>query len=82
MQLRWTEAAAADLERIADYLFAQAPDIASRLVRSIYDAPGAIRCKAPLQHGIHGSLGNVESVTTVCAAAISCWPSNDPRSSD
>ena len=39
MQLRWTEAAAADLQRIADYLFAQAPDRASLLVRSIYDAP-------------------------------------------
>ena len=31
MQLRWTEAATADLERIADYLFAQAPDRASRV---------------------------------------------------
>ncbi len=39
MQLRWTQAAAADLERIADYLVGQTPDRASRLVRSIYDAP-------------------------------------------
>ena len=39
MQLRWTEAAAVDLERIADYLFSNAPDRASRLVRSIYEAP-------------------------------------------
>ena len=39
MHLRWTEAAAADLERIADYLFTQAPERAPRLVRSIYDAP-------------------------------------------
>ena len=36
MHLRWTEAAAADLER---YLFSHAPDRAPRLVRSIYDAP-------------------------------------------
>lgn len=36
MHLRWTEAAADDLERIADYLFSHAPDRASRLVRSIY----------------------------------------------
>ena len=39
MQLRWTEAAAADLERIAAYLFTQAPERAPRLVRLIYDAP-------------------------------------------
>ena len=39
MQLRWTEAAAADLERIADYLFVQVPDRAPRLVSSIYEAP-------------------------------------------
>lgn len=38
MHLRWTEAAA-DLERIADYLFTHAPDHAPHLVRSIYDAP-------------------------------------------
>jgi toxin ParE1/3/4 len=42
MQLRWTEAAAADLERIADYLFSHAPERASRLVRSIYEAPVAL----------------------------------------
>lgn len=39
MHLRWTEAAAADLERIADYLFTWAPERAPSLVRSIYDAP-------------------------------------------
>jgi len=39
MHLRWTEAAAADLERIADYLMVQAPDRAPRLVKSIYEAP-------------------------------------------
>jgi plasmid stabilization system protein ParE len=39
MQLRWTQEAAADLERIADYLFENAPDRAASLVRAIYDAP-------------------------------------------
>jgi toxin ParE1/3/4 len=39
MDLRWTEAAAADLERIAEYLFAHAPDRAPRLVRAVYEAP-------------------------------------------
>ena len=39
MHLRWTEAAASDLERIADYLFSHAPGRAPRLIRSIYEAP-------------------------------------------
>jgi toxin ParE1/3/4 len=39
MHLQWTEAAANDLERIADYLFSHAPDRATRLIRSIYEAP-------------------------------------------
>ncbi len=37
MHLRWTEAAAADLERIADYLFVHASDRAPGLVRSIHE---------------------------------------------
>jgi toxin ParE1/3/4 len=39
MHLGWTEAAATDLERIADYLFSHVPERAPRLVRSIYEAP-------------------------------------------
>ena len=39
MELRWTEAAADDLERIADYLFEQTPEHTPRLIQSIYDAP-------------------------------------------
>jgi toxin ParE1/3/4 len=39
MELRWTQDAAADLERIADYLLAHSPDRAPRLLRSIYEAP-------------------------------------------
>ena len=42
MQLRWTEEAAADLERIADYLWTQAPDRASELVRAVYGAPSTL----------------------------------------
>lgn len=42
MHLRWTEAAAADLERIADYLLSHAPDRAPRLLSSIYEAPEAL----------------------------------------
>jgi plasmid stabilization system protein ParE len=39
MELRWTQEAAADLERIADYLFEHTPDHAERLVRALYEAP-------------------------------------------
>jgi toxin ParE1/3/4 len=42
MELRWTQEAAADLERIADYLFAHAPERAERLVRTLYEAPGSL----------------------------------------
>ena len=42
MQLRWTEEAATDLERIADYLLTHVPDRAAELVRTVYDAPGAL----------------------------------------
>jgi toxin ParE1/3/4 len=39
MKLRWTEAAADDLERIADYLFETTPLHAARIVLSIYESP-------------------------------------------
>lgn len=39
MRLRWTEAAAADLERIAEYLSVHQPSRAAGLVKSIYEAP-------------------------------------------
>ncbi|HEV2647379.1 MAG TPA: type II toxin-antitoxin system RelE/ParE family toxin [Acidobacteriaceae bacterium] len=43
IELRWTNAAVTDLERIADYLFEQTPEHASRIVRAIYDAPLKLR---------------------------------------
>ena len=42
MELRWTQEAAADLERIADYLFAQTPERAARLVRALYETPTSL----------------------------------------
>lgn len=39
MELRWTEEAAGDLERVTDYLFQNAPAQAVGLVRGIYNAP-------------------------------------------
>ena len=42
MQLRWTWEAAADLERIADYLLQHVPERAAELVRAVYDAPALL----------------------------------------
>jgi toxin ParE1/3/4 len=42
MQLRWSEEAANDLERITNYLFEQTPQHAPELVRAIYKAPSAL----------------------------------------
>ena len=42
MQLRWTEAAAADIERISDYLVTHTPERAERLLRELYEAPSAL----------------------------------------
>ena len=42
MELRWTREAAADLERITDYLFQHVPDRAADLVRAVYDAPALL----------------------------------------
>jgi plasmid stabilization system protein ParE len=42
MKVRWTEAAALDLERIAAYLFENALGRAETLVREIYSAPSSL----------------------------------------
>ena len=42
MQLRWTEEAADDLTRIADYLLVHTPDRAPELIRVVYDAPSTL----------------------------------------
>jgi addiction module RelE/StbE family toxin len=43
MQVRWTAAAASDLENIADYLFEKTSQNAARLIREICDAVFALR---------------------------------------
>jgi toxin ParE1/3/4 len=43
MQVRWTTAAASDLENIADYLFEKTPQNAARVIREICDAVFALR---------------------------------------
>ena len=55
MQLRWTEEAADDLERIANYLFENAPEHAERIARAIYKAPSSL-----LEFPYRGRLGRKE----------------------
>lgn len=43
MELRWTLAAAEDLEAIAKYLFENTPAHAARLIREIYNAPMVLK---------------------------------------
>jgi addiction module RelE/StbE family toxin len=43
MQVRWTPAAADDLENIANYLFEKTPENASRLIREIYRTPSRLK---------------------------------------
>jgi toxin ParE1/3/4 len=43
MQVRWTSAAADDLENIANYLFEKTPENAGRLIREIYDVPSTLK---------------------------------------
>jgi len=43
MEVRWTPAAADDLENIANYLFEKTPENAPRLIREIYRAPSSLK---------------------------------------
>jgi toxin ParE1/3/4 len=43
MQIRWTPAAADDLENIANYLFEKTPENAARLIREIYRTPSGLK---------------------------------------
>ena len=42
MEFRWTEAAATDLEHIAEYLFDHVPERAADFVGQIFNAPSAL----------------------------------------
>lgn len=43
MQVRWTSAAANDLENIANYLFDKTPENAARLIREVYDTASSLK---------------------------------------
>ncbi len=55
MELRWTTAAGADLEGIAEYLFEKSPQNAAQLIRKIYEAPSILKSYPNL-----GRLGKKE----------------------
>jgi toxin ParE1/3/4 len=42
MQLRWSQEAVKDLERITDYLFEESPQDAAEQARAVYDAPNKL----------------------------------------
>jgi plasmid stabilization system protein ParE len=42
MELRWSQEAADDLERITNYLFENAPGRAEGMVRTIYNSPSGL----------------------------------------
>ena len=64
MQLRWTEEAASDLERIADDLLEHMPDPATELVRIVYDAPTALL-----------TFSNDDTISVVCILnGAQQWP--------
>ena len=65
MELRWTEEAVTDLERIADYLFEKTPRHAPDLVRAIYDAPVAL-----LRFPYRGRLGKKEGTRELVLAPL------------
>jgi len=63
MQVRWTPAAADDLENIANFLFEKTPEHAAHLVREIYGA--ALRLKGFPNRGREGKKeGTRELVMT------------------
>ena len=65
MELRWTREAAADLERIADYLFQHVPDRAADLVRAVYDAP-ALLLEFPHRAVLERRKGRANSYSHRC----------------
>ncbi|MFY9660830.1 MAG: type II toxin-antitoxin system RelE/ParE family toxin [Terriglobales bacterium] len=65
MELRWTDEAFADLERIADYLFEKTPGHAPELVRAIYCAPVAL-----LSFPYRGRLGKKQGSRELVLAPL------------
>ena len=65
MELRWSQDAADDLERITDYLFENAPERAPELIRAIYDSPAAL-----LSFPRRGRPGNKEGTRELVLTSL------------
>jgi toxin ParE1/3/4 len=65
MELRWTEEAVTDLERITDYLFEKTPGHAPELARAIYNAPAAL-----LRFPYSGRLGKKQGTRELVLAPL------------
>jgi toxin ParE1/3/4 len=65
LEIPWTQEAAADLERIADYLFEHTPEQAERLVRALYDAPATL-----LAFPNRGRLGKKEGTRELVVSPL------------
>ena len=63
MDLRWSQDAADDLERITDFLFENVPERAAELIRTLYNAP-AILLTFPHRAGSGKKEGTRELVLT------------------
>lgn len=60
MRIRWTPAAAADLQRISDYLSEQNPRVRQPTMRKLYDAVRALK-----QWPLRGRMGFEEGTREV-----------------
>jgi toxin ParE1/3/4 len=65
MELRWTEEAVTDLERITDYLFEKTPGHAPELARALYNAPVAL-----LTFPYRGRLGKKQGTRELVLAPL------------
>ena len=78
MRLRWSQEAADDLERIADYLFAHTPTRAERITRTLYHAPTRL-LTAPYS-GRPGKKGGTRELVVTSLPYIIVYVVSEPRS--
>jgi toxin ParE1/3/4 len=56
MKVRWLSSAAADLESISEYLHANAPAVAERILRRLFDGVNSLEAM-PYKGSLHGKRG-------------------------
>jgi plasmid stabilization system protein ParE len=58
MQVRWTPAAAADLQSISDYLLEHLPSLSHSTINQVYDAIRSNRCRTGAEEARSPELAN------------------------